>query len=167
MADDPKNNIYPDDEDVRPEEIARLGDSASFDPIAQPHIYQLSTAVESVRHGDNLFRDPISSFNDPEKLKKFGAARDYAFSDAKHAEHVRGIWDKFVQCLKEVENDNPWSQALLKRIDEFVEASSAPEIVEANFHSSWGTDKDDIVININRFYGVITIDGKSSIYMIS
>ena len=62
--------------------------------------------------------------------------------------------------------DNHAFQILLREIDEYVEFSSAPEVAEDQFQTSWGADKDDIVGNISRFYGVITIDGKTTIYHI-
>jgi Family of unknown function (DUF5906) len=146
----------PDEEDFL-RKVVEIADSPEFDPKARPHINFLRTAINSI--GSSPTR-----FDEPENLKNFRSAKDYAASGEKHSAYVLGIWDDFVRRLKEYTNDNLWSQRLLKKVDEYVDISSEPEITEDYFRDGWGPNKDAIVDNISRFYGVITVDGKSSIY---
>ena len=158
MAKQPE--IDPDDLPTTWDQVTNLADHPEFDDKAHPHLYFLGQATISLKSGK------IDHFKDPENLKKFRAAKDYAGSDAKHAGHVQGVWDEFVQRLKEHTSGNLWFQMWLKAVDEYVDKRSAPEHAEDQFHTSWGTDQDNIVENINRFYGVITVDGKTTIYHI-
>ena len=89
MNKDPK--IDPDDDYPKPGEITRLADHPSFDPKAHPHLHFLAHATLSLESGK------ISHFQEPENLKKFRSAKDYAASDEKHAAHVQGELDKFMQ----------------------------------------------------------------------
>jgi hypothetical protein len=148
------------DEELDQTPPSRLGERPEFDSKAHPHLYSLSQATIKLDSGK------MDELRDPENLKKFRAVKDYAASDEKHAAHVKGELDKFMERLKGHTSNNHWFQTFLKSIDEYVDTSSAPEVTEDKFHESWGADRDDIVNNINRFYGVITVDGKTTIYHI-
>ena len=136
---------------------------------ARPHLKVLKDAISQIGSG--------TDFRSSENLKKFRAAKDYAASGERHAEKVQAAWDEFVQRLRAQEDEknaylkstgstkeSVWLKGFLKAVDEYVDEGSATKVTEDKFHESWGADRDDIVNNINRFYGVITVDGKTTIY---
>jgi hypothetical protein len=100
LAEDAKRlGIDPDDTDVRPEQIARFGDWPEFDPKAHPHLLFLAHATIKIESGK------IDDFRDPANLKKIRAVKDYASSTEKHAAHVQGELDKFMERLKKQEDE--------------------------------------------------------------
>jgi hypothetical protein len=180
-----KKLVHPDDTPVRPEQLSNLAQRAVFQSNdaedlptpentifipARPHIKFLKDATGLIGSGTT------THFREPENLKQFRAAEDYAVGGERHADKVQAAWDEFVQRLKAREDEknaylkstgstkeSAWLKGFLKAIDEYVD-NSAPKFTEDQFHTSWGTDKDDVVGNVNRFYGVITVDGKTTIY---
>jgi hypothetical protein len=169
MDNDPKklddNNLYPDaerikklvdfdDTDVTPEQVSNLRERPEFDAKAGPHLYFLAHATIKLDSGK------IDDLRDPENLKKFRAVKDYAASDEKHAKYVQGKWDEFVQRRKE-HADNHALKMFLKEVDEYVDTSSAPELTEEYYwKNGWGNGSDEIVTNINNFYGKIIVKGR-------
>jgi hypothetical protein len=157
-----------DDTDVRPEQIGKIGGSPEFDPKAGPHIHFLAHASSKIESGK------IDDFRDPENLKKFRAAKDYAVSDEKHAAHVQGELDKFMERLKKQEDEknaylkstgstkeSAWLKGFLKAVDEYVDVSSAPELSEEHYwKNGWGNTREEIIKNIGKFYVPINVKGQ-------
>jgi Family of unknown function (DUF5906)/Poxvirus D5 protein-like len=101
-----------------------------------------------------------TDFRSSENLKKFRAAKDYAASDGKHAAHVQGLWDEFVQRHREYV-DNRAFEMLLKEIDGYVDESSAPELTEEYYwKNGWGNTREEILTNVGKFYMPINVKGQ-------
>ena len=156
-----------DDTPTQPEQISNLGERPEFDPKARPHLYFLAHATSSIEAGK------IDDLRTPENLKKFRSAKDYAASDEKHAAHVQGELDRFMERLKTLEDEknaylkntgstkeSAWLSGFLKAIDEYVD-SSAPELTEEYYwKNDWGSTREEIITNIGKFYIPINVKGQ-------
>ena len=145
-------NQYNDDDPVTADQISNLSERPEFDPKARPHIHFLKDATSKIVSG--------TDFRSSENLKKFRAAKDYAASVEKHAAHIQGLWDEFVQRHRE-HADNLAFKMLLKEIDGYVEESSAPELTENHYwKNGWGNTREEILKNIGKFYVPINVKGQ-------
>jgi hypothetical protein len=148
-----KKLVDADDTPVRPEQLSNLAQRPEFQPNddiptaedaislwARPHLKVLKDATGLIGSGTT------THFREPENLKHFRAAKDYAASDEKHAGRVQAAWDEFVQRLKAQEDEknaylkstgstkeSAWLKGFLKAIDEYVDHSRAPELTEEHY----------------------------------
>ena len=145
-----------------------LADCPEFDPKAHPHLLFLAHATIKIKSGK------IDDFRDPANLRKIRAVKDYASSTEKHAAHVQGELDKFMERLKKQEDEknayltsagstkeSAWLKGFLKAVDEYVDVSSAPELTEEHYwKNGWGNTREEIIKNIGKFYVPINVKGQ-------
>jgi hypothetical protein len=159
MADNPKNNV---DRDDNPDDEYPTDDHIFI--MASPHVKFLKDCVNLVTTSYDY-----AHLIEPDNIKKFRSAKDYATNGGKQyittrngsddADKVQAAWDEFVQRLKERTGpNNKWRESLLKAVDDGP--SSAPELTEDHYwKNGWGTHRDDIIKNVGKFYIPINVKG--------